>query len=74
MSGGHHAVKLLIDEDLSPKVAQALRETFAGLLRVRFGDLDHRLERRIANASPEDLARWIERVVTAERLDDTFEP
>ena len=27
MSGGHHAVKLLIDEDLSPKVAQHLRES-----------------------------------------------
>ena len=52
----------------------ALRETLERLLRTRFGDLDQGIEQRIATASPTDLDRWLERVITAERPDDILEP
>ena len=53
---------------------EALREMLFRLLRARFGELEPGVERRLGAASPDDLDRWIERVVTAERPGDIFEP
>ncbi len=52
--------------------AEALREMLFRLLRARFGELGPDVERRLGAASPDDLDRWIERVVTAERPEDIF--
>ena len=51
---------------------EALREMLFRLLRARFGELEPGVERRLGAASPDDLDRWIERVVTAERPEDIF--
>jgi predicted nuclease of predicted toxin-antitoxin system len=72
VSGGHHAVKLLIDEDLSPKVAQDLRER-RGADAVHLRDrgklglsdtqvLDYALaeERVVVTANVKDFQRLVE--------------
>ncbi len=42
-------------------------------LRLKFGDLSPDTETRVRSASEADLHRWVERILTAESLDDVFE-
>jgi hypothetical protein len=51
---------------------EGLRHTLARQLRSRFGSLDPDAEDRIANAAPETLERWLDRILTAESADDVF--
>jgi hypothetical protein len=53
---------------------QALRDTLQRMLRARFGALEPGIEQRIAAASPAELDRWLERVISAARPADIFEP
>lgn len=48
------------------------RDVLVGQLRTRFGDLDAAAENRIAKATAEELDRWVERVIVAQRIDDVF--
>lgn len=48
------------------------RDVLTRLLRTRFGDLDAAAESRITKATAEELDRWVERVIVAERIDDVF--
>jgi hypothetical protein len=41
-------------------------------LRARFGALDAATETRILSAPTQELEQWLERVLTAESLDDVF--
>lgn len=49
------------------------QELLMKLLRLRFGDLSPRVEARISGASPSDLERMAERVLTAASLDDVLD-
>ena len=42
-------------------------------LRRIFGELPASVETRLAEASPEDIERWADRVLTCKSLDDVFE-
>jgi len=42
------------------------------LLTLRFGDLPADLVARIEGASPEKHSTWIERVLTAQSIEDIF--
>ena len=46
--------------------------TLSKLLRARFGELPVEMETRLAEASPAELDRWAERVLSAEALADVF--
>lgn len=49
------------------------REALLDLLAAKFGPLDDSVIDRIAAAPPEALARWLERVLVATRVDAIFE-
>ncbi len=42
-------------------------------LRLKFGELPPTTETRVREASEADLHRWVERILTAESMDDVFE-
>ncbi len=48
------------------------RSILLGLLGRRFGPLPASVVARVSNASTDELMRWSERVLDAERLDDIF--
>lgn len=50
-----------------------MRRALVRQLRARFGSLDAALEARIGCASPDDLDRWVERVIVADRIEDVFD-
>lgn len=57
--------------------AEGLAQGEAALLKrqmkKRFGELPASAERRLAEASREQLERWAERLLDAERLEDVFD-
>jgi hypothetical protein len=61
-------------EGLRDGVREGVRDTLTRLLRLRFGvgALDVAASNRIASANVEELRRWTERILTAERVDDVF--
>jgi len=65
-----------VQQGLREGVQQGLREgisdTLTSLLRLRFGALDVAAESRIAKATVDELRRWTERTLVAERIDDVF--
>lgn len=62
-----------VEEQLIEKgAAKHARGMLTRQLRTRFGVLDAATESRISRASVEELDRWIERVVVAERIEDVF--
>ena len=48
------------------------RQTLARLLELKFGPVPEWAQARLATAPPGGLARWTERVLTAESLRDVF--
>ncbi|MCK6576403.1 DUF4351 domain-containing protein, partial [Myxococcota bacterium] len=50
----------------------ALVATVLRLARLRFGDVPAEAASRIASASTTELERYVEGILTAERLDDLF--
>jgi hypothetical protein len=66
----------LINEGLQQGVQQGVRQereqTLLRQLRVKFGRLPGDVARRLAAASLEDLGRWTEQILVAERLEDVF--
>ncbi|HKY41324.1 MAG TPA: Rpn family recombination-promoting nuclease/putative transposase [Polyangiaceae bacterium] len=52
--------------------AEGKAETLRKLLILKFGELSETASRRLAVASEPDLDRWIERVLSAETLDDVM--
>jgi hypothetical protein len=54
-------------------VEQASRAMVARQLRARFGSLSADVEARIAGATIAELDTWVERVVTASRIEEVFE-
>lgn len=49
-------------------------EVLAKLLRLKFEQLGPEHEALIAEATPEQMERYVERVLTAQTIDDVFEP
>ena len=49
-----------------------LRDTVARLLTLRFGPLDAATQQKLEQASPEQLDRWVEALLTAGTLEDVF--
>jgi hypothetical protein len=62
----------LIDQGLQQGVRQEREQTLARQLQVKFGQLSSDVTRRLAEATLEDLGRWTELILTAERLEDVF--
>ena len=61
------------ERDLLEKGAlKGIRDTLMRQLRTRFGALDAASESRVAEATVDELNRWTERVIAAERIDDVF--
>lgn len=53
---------------------QAMRETLRRLMRARFrSEVDDAMLRRVDEATPEDLDRWLESFATAEEPGDVFD-
>jgi len=52
--------------------AEARAEVLSKLLTLKFGPLPAEVTTRVTTATAEDLDRWIERVLVAERLDAIF--
>jgi flagellar biosynthesis/type III secretory pathway protein FliH len=50
----------------------ALESTLTRLVRLRFREMPNHLNARIEAATTLELERWIERILTAETLDDLF--
>ncbi len=63
-----------IEQGMQKGIEQGVRATLARLLHARFGALSPELEQRIERASAEQLERYIDRVVTASRAEEVFEP
>ncbi len=53
-------------------VRQEREQTLLRQLRVKFGRLPDEVKQRLAKASLEDLGRWTEQILVAERLEDVF--
>jgi len=53
-------------------VRDTLMRTLTRLLRARFGTLEPAVEDRIGRASPDELDRWVERVIVAPSVEDVF--
>ena len=51
---------------------KGVRETLARQLQAKFGRLSSDTTRRLTEASLEDLGRWTERILVADRLEDVF--
>jgi hypothetical protein len=51
---------------------EARAEVLSKLLALKFGPLPAEVTTRVTTATAEDLDRWIERVLVAERLDAIF--
>ena len=49
-------------------------EVLTKLLRLKFEQLGPEHEALIAEATPEQMERYVERVLTAQTIDDVFEP
>jgi hypothetical protein len=62
-----------IEKGIEKGIAEGLKRSLTALLRARFGDLDAAAEARLAQATTEDLDRWTERVLVAQRVDDIFD-
>ena len=62
-----------IEQGFAQGVEQATRATLARLLRARFGSLSADVEEKIAEATIGELDAWVERVVTAGRLEEVFD-
>ena len=52
--------------------AKGVQATLTRLLEQRFGALDTEAKAQVAAGTPEDLDRWLDRVITAESLDVIF--
>ena len=52
--------------------AMGRAEVLLKLLRLRFAEPPADMEQRVREASIEELDRWVERVLSAESLDDVF--
>lgn len=52
--------------------AEGQRSLLAKQLRLKFGQLDAATEARLAKATPAELGRWAERVLTAASLDEIW--
>lgn len=52
---------------------EALRSAVRRLLQAKFGALDADVERRVEEAALDELDIWIERIVTAERIEDALD-
>lgn len=61
-----------LQQGLQQGKVQALRGALSRLLNARFGALTPSVQQKIDGAMPDQLERWIERVVTADRLDEIF--
>ena len=53
--------------------AGARRAVLEKLMRLKFGTLDAEHATRVQAASPEDLDRWLERILTADSPDAVLE-
>jgi hypothetical protein len=51
---------------------KGVRETLARQLQAKFGRLSSDTTRRLTEASLDDLGRWTERILVADRLEDVF--
>jgi len=60
------------EEGLEEGERAALSSTLSKLARLRFRDVPPDRAARIEAASKADLERWLERILTAETLDDLF--
>lgn len=52
--------------------AEGKAELLAKLMRLKFGPLPARVRERLRRASPEELDRWAERILTAASIDDVL--
>ncbi|MBX3201145.1 MAG: hypothetical protein KF850_25835 [Labilithrix sp.] len=52
---------------------EGIERTLLRLLRARFGPLEAAIEALVAGAHSDDLDRWCERVLEAQRIDDVFD-
>lgn len=48
-------------------------EVLLKLLQLRFTELPSTVEDRVRQASSEEIDRWVERVMTAQSLDDVWD-
>jgi flagellar biosynthesis/type III secretory pathway protein FliH len=55
-------------------VVDGLRAVLVKQLRLKFGALDAAVVQRIEQASTEEIDRWLERVLVADRIDAVIEP
>jgi hypothetical protein len=62
----------LLEKGAATGALKKTRDVLMRQLRTRFGNLDAAAESRIAKATAEELDRWVERVIVAERIDDVF--
>jgi hypothetical protein len=53
---------------------RALRGTLEKQLQIKFGELEDHHRARIASATPEQLDRFVERVLTADTLEAVLAP
>ena len=60
------------EEGLEAGERRALASTLNKLARLRFRDVPREAAARIEAATKPDLERWLERILTAETLDDLF--
>jgi len=60
------------EEGLEAGERRALAATLSKLARLRFRDVPPVIATRIEGASKADLEQWLERILTAETLDDLF--
>ena len=66
------AAEQLIQQGRVEGRAGALRDTLARLLKARFGTVSRDVEARIADATVDDLDRWIEQFATASAIHEVF--
>jgi predicted transposase/invertase (TIGR01784 family) len=61
-----------LDEGRREGLDEGRRELLLKQLRLKFGSLPETVVERVTNASPTDVERWAERVLTAHRIEDVL--
>ena len=66
MTAGERLIEQGVQKGIQQGIQQGQRIVLLQQIRRRFGaDMDEDIERRVANASSEQLAVWADRVLTA---------
>ena len=72
LTQGQRLEKRIFDEGHQQGYDEGQRSILLGQLGRRFGPLPASVVHRVSNANTDELMRWSERVLDAERLDDIF--